>query len=143
MASARIYRIILPVSDLERATQFYQQLLNDTGVRISPGRHYFDCGGVILAIYEPSADGDRAEPRPNFEHTYFAVENLDDVFGRAQLLGGLSTRTGDGGLPMGAIAKRPWGERSFYLNDPAGNPLCFVDEQTLFTALRPTSRAAV
>ena len=136
MTSARIYRVILPVSDLERTTQFYQQLLNDTGARISPGRHYFDCGGVILALYEPGADGDRAEPRPNFEHIYFAVVDLDDVFRRGQGLGGLSTQVGDGGLPMGAIAKRPWGERSFYMKDPDGNPLCFVDQETLFTAPR-------
>jgi hypothetical protein len=34
---------------------------------------------------------------------------------------------------MGVIAQRPWGERSFYMNDPSGNPLCFVDEKTVFT----------
>ena len=31
---------------------------------------------------------------------------------------------------------RPWGERSFYLRDPFGNPLCFVDAATLFTGPR-------
>jgi len=134
VASARIYRVILPVADLERAVDFYRQLLADAGTRISPGRHYFDCGGIILAVYSPMADGDRTEPRPNFEHIYFAVTNLDEMFGRAQRAGGLSTETGDGKLPMGAIAKRPWGERSFYMHDPFGNPLCFVDERTLFTA---------
>jgi hypothetical protein len=34
---------------------------------------------------------------------------------------------------MGEIAKRPWGERSFYLREPFGSPPCFVDEKTLFT----------
>jgi len=29
--------------------------------------------------------------------------------------------------------ERPWGERSFYAVDPFGNPLCFVDQKTLFT----------
>jgi len=133
VASARIYRVILPVADLEPAVQFYQQLLGEPGMRISPGRHYFDCGGVILAVYSPLADGDRREPRPNFDHVYFAVPNLDDLYSRAQRVGGLSTAAGDGTLPMGAIATRPWGERSFYMNDPFGNPLCFVDEGTLFT----------
>ena len=84
-------------------------------------------------MYSPQADGDSVESRPNFEHTYFAVQNLEDVFQRAQHAGGLSTRTGDGNLPMGAIAQRPWGERSFYMNDPSGNPLFFVDEKTVFT----------
>jgi len=130
---ARIYRIIMPVSDLERAAHFYRQLLGDEGMRVSPGRHYFACGGVILAVYSPQDDGDTVEARPNFEHVYFAVPDLEDVFQRAQRVGGLSIKTGDGSLPMGAIARRPWGERSFYMNDPSGNPLCFVDEKTVFT----------
>jgi hypothetical protein len=54
------------------------------------------------------------------------------VFARAQRPGGVSTEIGDGQLPMGQIARRPWGERSFYLNDRSGNPLCFVDESTVF-----------
>jgi hypothetical protein len=59
------------------------------------------------------------------------------VYRRAHALGRLSTETGDGNLPMGQIATRPWGERSFYLHDPFGNPLCFVDSRTLFTGRRP------
>jgi hypothetical protein len=31
------------------------------------------------------------------------------------------------------ILVRPWGEKSFYAEDPWGNGLCFVDEKTLFT----------
>ena len=31
------------------------------------------------------------------------------------------------------IADMPWGERLFYARDPFGNPICFVDEHTLFT----------
>ncbi len=136
MAAARIYRIIMPVSDLETAARFYQGLLGEEGMRVSPGRHYFACGGVILALYSPKGDGDKVEPRPNFEHVYFAVADLDDAFRCAQAVGGLSTATGDGNLPMGKIAKRPWGERSFYMKDPFDNPLCFVDEKTIFTAPR-------
>ena len=107
-------------------------------MRVSAGRHYFMCGGVILAVYDPRADGDASAPRPNFEHVYFAVADLEAVFRRAQQLGGLSTERGDGGLPMGGIARRPWGERSFYLHDPFGNPLCFVDESSIFKG-PPTS----
>ena len=33
----------------------------------------------------------------------------------------------------GQIVVRPWGERSFYVEDPWSNGLCFVDEKTLFT----------
>ena len=35
--------------------------------------------------------------------------------------------------PARAIAVRPWGERSFYAEDPWGNPLCFVEEGTVYT----------
>jgi hypothetical protein len=27
----------------------------------------------------------------------------------------------------------PWGERSFYVEDPWKNPLCFVEEGTVYT----------
>ena len=123
----------MPVGDLDAAVRFYQALLGEEGMRISGGRHYFMCGGVILAVYSPKGDGDSTEPRPNFEHVYFAVADLDEAFRRAQKTGGLSNDAGDGKLAMGRIEKRPWGERSFYMNDPFGNPLCFVDETTLFT----------
>jgi catechol 2,3-dioxygenase-like lactoylglutathione lyase family enzyme len=138
MASARLYRVILPVDALEVAARFYVALLDDPGMRISGGRHYFRCGEVTLAIYDPVGDGDARTPRPNFDHVYFAVDDLEAVFARAQRLGTLSNAIGDGGLPMGEIARRPWGERSFYLQDPFGNPLCFVDASSIFTG-KPTS----
>jgi catechol 2,3-dioxygenase-like lactoylglutathione lyase family enzyme len=133
MPAPRLYRVIVPVDDLERAKRFYTALLEEPGFGVSPGRHYINCGGVILSLYSPRADGDQVDPRPNFEHLYFAVADLEAVHRRAEFLGGLSKETGDGNLPMGQIAQRPWGERSFYLRDPFGNPLCFVDETTLFT----------
>lgn len=132
-AVPRLYRVIVPVADLERAAKFYGELLGTPGKRVSGGRHYLDCGGVILALYQPSGDGDQEAPRPLPEHIYFAVADLEALFLRAEKLGGLSPETGDGGLPMGRIAMRPWRERSFYMQDPFGTPLCFVDEKTLFT----------
>jgi catechol 2,3-dioxygenase-like lactoylglutathione lyase family enzyme len=133
MSTVRLYRVILPVDDLEPAAKFYAELLGQPGARISGGRHYFRCGDVTLALYSPKGDGDARTPRPNFDHVYFAVDDLDDVYERAHRLGGLAPDTGDGNLPMGQIATRLWGERSFYLRDPFGNPLCFVDSHTLFT----------
>jgi predicted enzyme related to lactoylglutathione lyase len=133
MTAPRLFRVIVPVNDLDAAVPFYGTLLGESGFRVSGGRHYFSCGGVILALYDPRADGDNRIARPNFEHVYFAVDDLEAVHARAQQVGGLSTETGDGGLAMGAIARRPWGERSFYMADPFGNPLCFVDSTSLFT----------
>jgi predicted enzyme related to lactoylglutathione lyase len=136
MASARLFRVILPVTDIEASATFYSALLDDAGMRVSPGRHYFECGGVVLALYEPRADGDQRTPRPNWDHVYLAVSDLSAVFERAKKIGGLSSVVGDGGLKMGEIARRPWGEVSFYMSDPSGNPLCFVDTSTVFTGGR-------
>lgn len=129
----RLFRVIVPVSDITKAADYYTHLLGVQGSRVSPGRHYFDAGGVILALFNPHADGDDMDVLPLPDHIYFAVEDLEAFFRRAQQLGGLSTEIGDGGLAMGKIETRPWGERSFYLTDPFGNRLCFVDEKTVFT----------
>jgi catechol 2,3-dioxygenase-like lactoylglutathione lyase family enzyme len=45
-----LYRTILPVLDIERATAFYQQIFGETGGRVSPGRHYFRLGGIVPAL---------------------------------------------------------------------------------------------
>jgi hypothetical protein len=42
-----LFRIILQVSDLSKAADFYAQLLGAAGRGIRGGRHYFDCGPVI------------------------------------------------------------------------------------------------
>ena len=136
MSSVRLYRVIVPVAEIEPAASYYATLLDQPGARVSPGRHYFACGGVTVALYSPRADGDTRVPRPNFDHVYFAVDDLEAAFARAKRVGGLSTDIGDGSLPMGEIAVRPWGERSFYVRDPFGNPLCFVDERSVFTGPR-------
>ena len=49
----KLFRVILPVSDIALAEKFYSQILATPGKRISPGRHYFDCEGTILACYDP------------------------------------------------------------------------------------------
>lgn len=138
-SSVRLFRVIMPVTDIEQAARFYRALLDQPGFRVSTGRHYFECGGVILAVYDAKADGDDAPVRSNPQHIYLAVSDLEEVFDRARRLGGLSTELGDGDLPMGSIARRPWGERSFYMFDPAGNPLCFVDEQSVYRGGPPPS----
>ena len=132
----RLYRVIMPVAELGPAVQFYSAMFAQPGMPISGGRHYFVCGDVTLAVFSPGGDNDAYTPRANFGHVYFAVDDLEEIYHRAQQVGGLSTERGDGRLPMGEIATRPWGERSFYMHDPFGNPLCFVDASTLFTGRR-------
>jgi len=123
--SAHLYRVILPVSDIEKAKTFYDTVLGMQGRRVSPGRHYFDCGGTILACYDPRADGDDWDAAPNTGHFYFAVDDLEEVFARCREL--------DFRQIDDAIVVQPWGERSFYATDPWGNQLCWVDRATVFT----------
>ena len=68
------------------------------------------------------------------DNIYFAVGDLDATYARASELGCLSSADVHG-ASAGEIVVRPWGERSFYVTDPWGNGLCFVDEDTLFTGL--------
>jgi predicted enzyme related to lactoylglutathione lyase len=127
--AARLYRVILPVTDIAKASEFYGALFQQPGERVSPGRHYFDLGGTILAIYDPVADGD--ELRDGWRHhqnqyVYVAVDDLEAALTRAQ---------DAGATVLTAIESMPWGERLFYARDPFDNPICLVDERTLFTGL--------
>ncbi len=130
--AAKLFRVILPVSNLEQAAEFYAAVLSTPGIRVSQGRHYFDCGGVILACFDPRQDGDDFDLRPNPDHLYFAVENLEATFEACKKAGAKFASGEVHGDAAGKIAKRPWGERSFYIIDPFGNPICFVDQSTLF-----------
>ena len=127
----KLFRIILQVDDLDKAADFYSKLLGDPGRRIPrAGRHYIDCGPVILALVDVTAAGDVPKPLP--DNIYFAVANINAVHTRARELGCLSSDDVHG-ASAGEVVKRPWGELSFYVYDPWGNGLCFVDETTLFT----------
>jgi hypothetical protein len=132
MANAPVlFRLILQVDDLDKASEFYSKLLDDPGRRIPrASRHYIDCGPVILALVDVAAGGEQAKPTPDY--IYFAVGDLETFHARATELDCLSTEDVHG-ASAGEIVVRPWGERSFYVNDPWGNGLCFVDEKTLFT----------
>lgn len=121
----KLYRVILPVGDIETAAEFYSHLLGSPGRRVSSGRHYFNCEGVILACFDPRADGDEFDATPNPDHIYFSVTDLDKVYQRAKRLHCRKIED--------EIRVRPWGERSFYATDPFGNPFCIVDESTVFT----------
>lgn len=122
----RLYRVIVPVHDIESTVSFYGSLLGIAGERVSPGRHYFDLGGTILAVYDPGADGDTVEEwrhHPN-QYIYIAMDDVDAAFRLAGKLGAV--------IESERVESMPWGERLFYMRDPAGNPVCLVDADTLF-----------
>lgn len=121
--TARLFRVIMPVADLEEAAAFYEAALGVTGERVSPGRYYIDCGGTILALFDSQVEDGR-ESRTNPEHIYFACPDLEGALERTKAAGGNIEEE---------IRSRPWGERSFYARDPFGNPICVVEEGTHFT----------
>jgi hypothetical protein len=129
-----LYRIILQVDNLDKAEAFYGKLLGDRGRRIPrASRHYIDCGPVILALVDVGGENiPDLKPQPLPDYIYFAVGDVDAVHARAGELNCLSTEDVHG-ESAGDVVTRPWGERSFYVHDPWGNGLCFVDEKTLFT----------
>ena len=129
-----LYRIILQVDNLDKAEEFYGQLLSDRGRRIPrASRHYIDCGPVILALVDVAGENiPGLKPQPLPDYIYFAVSDVDAVYARARELNCLSSEDVHGDS-AGDLVTRPWGERSFYVHDPWGNGLCFVDEKTLFT----------
>jgi predicted enzyme related to lactoylglutathione lyase len=122
----RLFRVVVPVRDIDAAAAFYSGVLGDPGRRITAGRHYFGCGGAILACFDPRADGDPWDAQPNPDHLYFAVSDLEACRERV--------RAQAGSVVHREIETQPWGERSFYCSDPFGNKLCFVDDRTVFTA---------
>jgi predicted enzyme related to lactoylglutathione lyase len=126
----KIFRITLEVDGLDAATEFYAKLLDTPGKRHPGARHYFDCGGVILAVLDPTRGGIKPTPMP--KSLYFAVDDVKKAHARAKALNALAPYAVHG-QPAGEVIERPWGERSFYVTDPWGNELCFVQEGTLYT----------
>ncbi len=120
----RLYRVILPVNNLDKAELFYSAILDMPGARGSPERHYFDCDGTILACYDPLMFKEKDEFTPNPEHIYLAVSDLPASYESCVDAGATITAE---------IQSYPWGETSFYFNDPFGNQICMVKQDTMFT----------
>lgn len=126
-----LFRVILPVADIERAAKFYTHVLGSAGERVSPGRHYFSSPegtGPVFACYSPKEDGDADEhgdawtPHP-FQYMYFSTPDLESARERC-----LSA----GATGVTQIEAMPWGETLFYALDPFGNPISFVRAGTEF-----------
>ena len=86
-AVAHLFRVIVPVGNIDAAASFYAAVLGSKGQRVSPGRHYFECDGTILACYDPTADGDGYEATANPEPLYLAVSDLPAVYSACRAAG--------------------------------------------------------
>jgi predicted enzyme related to lactoylglutathione lyase len=126
----RLFRLNVEVGDLAKAEAFYAKLLGVAGRRQAGSRVYFEAGPVTLQVVDVTAHTP-GTPHPAAKALYFTVRDLESAFGRAKELGCLS-RENVHDAPGGGIVVRPWGERSFYAEDPWNNPLCFVEEGTVY-----------
>jgi len=122
------FRLNVEVGNLDEAARFYGTLFGVQGRVQAGSRCYFDCGPVTLQVLDVSSSG---RPHPAAKALYFTVRDLDAVFARARTLSCLSKEEVHG-EPGGEISVRPWGERSFYAEDPWQNPLCFVEAGTVY-----------
>ena len=99
--AANLFRVILPVEDLERADTFWDRILGlpiDQGV---PSRHYIQTGGAILVLVDASEHGGRHTPNPEWLYVRVPVGAV----------------TGKTRLRPGSRGKRdanwtPWGPRN-------------------------------
>ena len=124
----QFFRLNLEVGDLELAISFYTSLLGIQGRKQAGSRCYFNWGPFILQVLDVSSV---REPHPAAKALYFTVSDLDAAYQRAGALNCVS-RESVHDAPGGGIVVRPWGERSFYVEDPWENPLCFVEEGTVY-----------
>src|SRR5438309_11893966 len=102
MAAPRLFRVILPVSDIHAAVEWYTAVLGVAGRRVGPNREYFDCGGTILAARDITLDPAAEAFRPNPDHVYFSVTDLEAVHARV---------VAAGACEQTEIEQQPWGER--------------------------------
>ena len=125
----QFFRLNIEVGNLDAAVRFYTELLGVQGRKQPGARVYYECGPVTLQVVDVSS---AHPPHPAAKGLYFTVKNLERAFERAKALGCLS-RESVHDAPGGGIVVRPWGERSFYTEDPWSNALCFVEEGTVYT----------
>jgi len=125
----QFFRLNIEVGDLKSAISFYTKLLGIEGRGQAGSRCYFECGPVTLQVLDVSS---QRQPHPAAKALYFTVNNLEAVYERAKALHSLSDSDVHDAAG-GGIVVRPWGERSFYAQDSWGNPLCFIEEGTVYT----------
>lgn len=124
-ATPALFRINVEVGDLARAAKEWGEVLGAEPRPQAGARVYFTAGAVTLQVVQHES------PHPAAKALYFLVDDLEAVHARAKKVAWLSKEKvhGEAG---GEISVRPWGERSFYAEDPWGNPLCFVQTGTTY-----------
>lgn len=117
----QIGQIAIPVSNLERAVEFYRDVL---GIRFlfqaPPGLAFFDCGGVRLLLDVPA----KVQPNQNASIIYYKVDELPSAVETLKSRGVLFEQEPE------LVAKMPDHELWMaFLKDPDGNMLALMWEK--------------
>jgi catechol 2,3-dioxygenase-like lactoylglutathione lyase family enzyme len=121
----RIKETCIYSKDLERAKEFYHELLGLPLINYLPGKHLFvRVGDSVLLLFNPNDSKMKVSPPAHFaegkQHFAFEVAKSDYDDLKASFI----TK----GIRL--IDEVTWknGSRSFYFNDPDGNVLEIVPE---------------
>lgn len=117
----QIGQIAIPVSNLERAVEFYRDVL---GIRFlfqaPPGLAFFECGGVRLLLDVPA----KVQPNQNASIIYYKVDELPSAVETLKSRGVLFEQEPE------LVAKMPDHELWMaFLKDPDGNMLALMWEK--------------
>lgn len=111
---AVISRLVVSVSDLDRALTFYQGLVGLSAHRREPGFAYLvTADGLEVLLHERPA-----QPSAAAVAITFRVTDLDAVAGGVEPAGGTVLKP---------VERQPWGERMAVVRDPDGHIVCFTE----------------
>jgi catechol 2,3-dioxygenase-like lactoylglutathione lyase family enzyme len=121
MKMKQILETCLYVNDLQRAEQFYTDVLELEIESHQDGRHvFFHCGDQMLLLFNPLVCREPSDQFPS--HGSFGPGHMAFGVREADLLPWMK-RLEQHGVAIEKIIDWPRGGRSLYFRDPAGNSL--------------------
>jgi catechol 2,3-dioxygenase-like lactoylglutathione lyase family enzyme len=98
----QLFRVMIPVRDVDAAATFYAALLGAPGERVSTGRHYVKCGATMLACWDALADGDLEYGAVNSAPVYLSSDEALEAVRERAIAAGANPHT-----QRGEIGIRP------------------------------------
>jgi catechol 2,3-dioxygenase-like lactoylglutathione lyase family enzyme len=116
----KIKETCLYVHDLEKAKNFYQEVLKLDLINYAPGKHlFFKVGSSVLLLFDPDDSKKKTSPPAHFgngkQHFAFEISDTDYLKVKEEII--------SKGINLIDEVTWPSGKKSFYFNDPEGNIL--------------------
>lgn len=111
--------VVYIVPDMAAAKKWYSETLGIKPYFDEPFYIGFNVGGYELGLH-PEKEGDEMKSRTSNVYTYWAVDDVEDMYATLLAAGGTAlekpTDVGDG-IILGAV-KDPWGNAFGIINNP-------------------------